>query len=67
MESSIIDAIKRSFQNVKTDFTSLRDSVNSWILYLNNHQSELNTKILALEERIKELEQNNFLQIKVKR
>ena len=48
--------IKRSFKRARSDFEQLKNSANEWIMFLKDENSELKTRIVELETRLKFLE-----------
>ncbi|MCX8147270.1 MAG: hypothetical protein N3D84_02285 [Candidatus Woesearchaeota archaeon] len=48
--------VKESFRKIKKDIDELKESMNSWVVFLNSNQREMKQKIYELDKRLRELE-----------
>ena len=55
--------IKNSFKRAKNDINALKQSANSWVLFLNSNQSEMKVKLYELDKRLRKLESEKELEV----
>ncbi|MBU0461916.1 MAG: hypothetical protein KJ574_05000 [Nanoarchaeota archaeon] len=48
--------VKKGFRSVKKDMSATKDSLNEWIIFLNENQREMKMRIWQLERKIEQLE-----------
>ena len=56
--------VKKAFNKVKKDVTSLRNNTNEWIITLNSSHRDMELRIAHLEDKIARIEKRT-LKIKV--
>ena len=54
---------KMSFRKIKVEMDSLKSTVNDWIQYLSHKDNELEQRIMILETRVRQLEQERELRV----
>ena len=55
--------IKNAFKRAKNDINALKQSTNSWVLFLNSNQSEMKVKLYELDKRLRKLESEKELEV----
>jgi len=55
--------IKDSFRKAKSDISSLRASINDWILFLNGNQNDMKVKLRELDQRLRKLEHEHEIEV----